>query len=177
MSVAANRYARALMDVLYPEKAEAGRQQLQEFLALLNNQPDARRFLENPTTAVDRRKRLLKEIFDALSLDRRVANFIGILVDRDRLPILEKIIEAYQKLLDDRLGILRARVTAAYSLNTSEQRELMARLERATGKQVRMEVAVDPSLIGGVIAQVGSTIYDGSVRHQLQAFKSRVVED
>ena len=165
------------MDVLYPEKAEAGRQQLQEFLALLNNQPDARRFLENPTTAVDRRKRLLKEIFDALSLDRRVANFIGILVDRDRLPILEKIVEAYQKLLDDRLGILRARVTAAYSLNTSEQRELMARLERATGKQVRMEVAVDPSLIGGVIAQVGSTIYDGSVRHQLQAFKSRVVED
>src|SRR6266850_645292 len=145
MSVAANRYARALMDVLYPEKAEAGRQQLQEFLALLNNQPDARRFLENPTTAVDRRKRLLKEIFDALSLDRRVANFIGILVDRDRLPILEEIIEVYQKLLDDRLGIVRARVTAAYSLNTSEQRELMARLERATGKQVRMEVAVDPT--------------------------------
>ena len=165
------------MDVLYPEKAEAGLQQLQEFLSLLNEQPDARRFLENPTTAGDRRKRLLKEIFDALSLDRRVANFIAILVDRDRLPVLEEIIETFQKLLDDRLGILRARVTAAYSLNVSEQRELVARLERATGKQVRMEVAVDPSLIGGVIAQVGSTIYDGSVRQQLQAFKSRLVED
>ena len=162
------------MDVLYPEKAEAGLQQLQEFLSLLNDQADARRFLENPTTAGDRRKRLLKEIFDALSLDRRVGNFIGI---RDRLPVLEEIIGAYQKLLDDRLGILRARVTAAHSLNTSEQRELAARLERATGKQVRMEVAVDPSLIGGVIAQVGSTIYDGSVRRQLQAFKNRVVEE
>jgi len=165
------------MDVLYPEKAQPGLQQLQEFLSLLNEQPDARRFLENPTTAGDRRKRLLKEIFDALSLDRRVANFIGILVDRDRLPVLEEIIEAYQKLLDDRLGILRARVTAAHSLNAFEQRDLVARLERATGKQIRMEVAVDPSLIGGVIAQVGSTIYDGSVRRQLQAFKSRLVEE
>src|SRR6266481_5993754 len=99
MSVAANRYARALMDVLYPEKAEAGLQQLQEFLSLLKDQPDARRFLENPTTAAERRRRLLKEIFDALSVDRRVANFIGILVDRDRLPVLEEIIETFQKLL------------------------------------------------------------------------------
>jgi F-type H+-transporting ATPase subunit delta len=177
MSVAANRYARALIDVLYPEKAEAGIQQLQEFLSLLNDQPDARRFLENPTMAGDRRKRLLKEIFDALSLDRRVANFIGILADRDRLPILEEVIEAYQKFLDERLGIVRARVTSAHSLDALQQRELAARLQQATGKQIRMEVAVDPSLIGGVVAQVGSTIYDGSVRQQLQAFKSRLLEE
>jgi len=177
MSVAANRYAKALMDVLYPEKAEAGIQQLQDFLSLLNDQPDARRFLENPTMAGDRRKRMLKEIFDALSLDRRVANFIGILADRARLPILEEIIQAYQKLLDERLGILRARVTSAYSLDAAQQRELAARLEQVTGKQIRMEVAVDPSLIGGMVAQVGTTIYDGSVRQQLQAFKSRLVEE
>jgi len=177
MSVAANRYARALMDVLYPEKADAGLRQLRAFLSLLNDQPDARRFLENPTVAGERRKRLLKEVFDALSLDRRVANFTGILVDRDRLPILEEIVEAYQKLLDERLGIIRARVTAAYSLNHSEQQELTTRLEQATGKQIRMEVAVDPSLIGGVVAQVGSTIYDGSVRQRLEAFKTRLVEE
>src|SRR2546426_11189467 len=177
MSVAANRYAKALMDVLYPEKAESGIQQLQDFLSLLNDQPDARRFLENPTMAGDRRKRMLKEICDALSLDRRVANFIGILADRARLPILEEIIQAYQKLLDERLGIVRARVTSAYLLDHSEQQRLAARLEQATGKQIRMEVTVDPSLIGGVVAQVGSTIYDGSVRQQLEAFKTRLVEE
>src|SRR5919108_1273048 len=177
MSVAANRYARALMDVLYPDKTETGLQQLQNFLSLLNDQPDARRFLENPTMAGDRRKRMLKEIFDALSLDRRVANFIGILADRDRLPILEEIIQAYQKLLDERLGILRARVTSAYSMDARQQQDLVRRLEQVTGKQIRMEVAVDPSLIGGMVAQVGSTIYDGSVRQQLQAFKSRLVEE
>src|SRR5206468_252690 len=150
MSVVANRYARALIDVLYPENAEAGLQQLGDFISLLNDQQAARRFLENPTMAGERRRRLLKEIFDALNLERRVANFIGILVDRDRLPILEEIVEAYQKLLDERLGIIRARVTAAYSLNHSEQQELTTRLEQATGKQIRMEVAVDPALIVGV---------------------------
>src|SRR3989442_14228312 len=159
MSVAANRYAKALMDVLYPEKAEAGIQQLQDFLSLLNDQPDARRFLQNPTMTGDRRKRMLKEIFDALSLDRRVANFVGILADRDRLPILEEIFQAYQKLLDERLGILRARVTSAHSLDASEQRELAARLERVIGKQFLIEVAVDPSLIGRLVGQVGWNIY------------------
>jgi F-type H+-transporting ATPase subunit delta len=177
MSVAANRYARALIDVLYPEKAEVGHQQLQQFLSLLNDQPDLRRFLENPTTAGERQKRLLREISSALKMDQKLANFIGILVDRDRLPILEEIVETYQKFLDEKLGIVRARVTSAQSLDFGQQKELTARLEKATGKQIRMEVAVDPSLIGGVVAQVGSTIYDGSVRQQLQAFKNRLAEE
>jgi F-type H+-transporting ATPase subunit delta len=175
--VAANRYARALIDVLYPDKAEAGYQQLQQFLSLLDEHPDARRFLENPTTAGERRRRMLKEIFSASKMDQKVANFIGILADRDRLPILEEVVETYQKFLDEKLGIVRARVTSAHALDGGQQQELTARLEKATGKQVRMEVAVDPSLIGGVVAQVGSTIYDGSVRQQLQAFKSRLSEE
>ena len=177
MSVAANRYARALMDVLYPDHAELGLQQLQSFLTLLTEQPEARTFLENPTMAGGRRNRLLKEISDALSFNRKVSNFINILADRNRLSILEEVVEEYQKLLDDRLGIVRARVTAARSLDPVQHRELESKLEQITGKQVRMEVAVDPSLIGGVIAQVGSTIYDGSVRQQLQAFKSRLIEE
>jgi len=72
---------------------------------------------------------------------------------------------------------VRARVTSAQSLDPGQQKELSARLEKATGKQIRMEVAVDPSLIGGVVAQVGSTIYDGSVRQRLQTFKNRLAEE
>jgi len=163
--------------VLYPEKAEAGLQQLQEFPTLITEEANARRFLENPTMAGERRKRLMKEISGALSLDQRVANFVGILVDRDRLPDLEEIVQTYQKFLDEKLGIIRARVTSAHSLDAAQQKDLAVRLERATGKQVRMEVAVDPTLIGGVVAQVGSTIYDGSVRQQLQAFRNRLAEE
>ena len=175
MSVAANRYAKALMDVLYPEKAEVGLQQLVDFAGLLKEQPDAGRLLQNPALSGERRKRLLKEISDALGFDRRVANFIDILIDRNRLPIIEEVITAYQKMLDDRLGIVKAMDTSARPLDAAQRKELTAKLEKITGKQVRMEVAVDPSLIGGVVAQVGSTIYDGSVRQQLQAFKSRLI--
>ena len=112
---------------------------------------------------------------DALNFDRRVSNFINILIDRNRLPLFDEIIAEYQRLLDQRLGTVRARVTSAQTLDATQHQELAARLAEVTGKQVIMEVAVDPSLIGGVVAQVGSTIYDGSVRQQLQAFKSRLV--
>jgi F-type H+-transporting ATPase subunit delta len=165
------------MDVLFPEKAAAGLEQLQRFAALLKDQPGARIFLENPTMAGERRNRMLKEISDALSLDRRVTNFVNILAERNRLPALDEIIQEYQRLLDEKTGIVRARVTSAGTLDPAQQRELVNKLEQVTGKQVRMEVAVDPSLIGGVIAQVGSTVFDGSVRQQLQAFKNRLVEE
>jgi F-type H+-transporting ATPase subunit delta len=177
MSVAANRYARALIEALYPEKAEAGAEQIQSFAAVLKDHPEGRILLQNPAMGGDRRQRLMKEISSALGLDRRVSNFVNILIDRNRLPLLDEIIAEYQRLLDQRMGIVRARVTTAQTLEAGQHRELAARLAEVTGKQVRMEVAVDPALIGGVIAQVGSTIYDGSVRQQLQAFKSRLVEE
>ena len=174
MSVAANRYATALIDALYPDKAEDGLRQLQQFAALLEEQPDSRRFLQNPALAGERRTRLLNEISAAWGFDRRVSNFINILTARNRLPIFEEIIEEYQRLMDKRLGIVRAHVTSAQALNPNQQQELMRKFEQITGKQVRMNVSVDPSLIGGVVAQVGSTIYDGSVQQQLKAFKTRL---
>ena len=176
MSVAANRYARALMDVLYPDQAAAGLHQLENFRSLMNEQPEARRLLQNPTLSGDRRKRLLKEIAGALGFERRVANFVDILIDKNRLALLDEIIEAYEKFLDERLGFVRAIVRAAHPLSPAEQTELAAKLQKLTGKQVRMEVTVDPSLIGGIVAQVGSTIYDGSVREQLRAFKSTLID-
>src|SRR5262249_1160193 len=107
MSVAANRYARALIDVLEADQAEAGFHQLQSFAALLKEQPDSRRFLQNPAMTGQRRERVLNEIVAALGLDRRVGNFIRILANRNRLPILEEILVEYQRLMDSRLGIVR----------------------------------------------------------------------
>jgi len=175
MGAAANRYARALIDVLYPETAEAGLQQLQSFEALLKEQPDARRIFENPTIPVERRKQLLQEISGALGFDRRVANFANILIERNRLAILDEIIDAYQRFLDERMGVVRATVTVAQPLDEVQQKAIQSRLENATGKYVRMNVTIDPSLLGGVVAQVDGTIYDGSIRQQLQAFKNRLI--
>src|SRR5262245_26419402 len=139
MSAAAKRYARALIDVLYPDKAEEGFYQLQSLASLLTNQPDARRFLLNPAMVGERRDRLQREIAEALGFDRRVTNFARILIERNRLTLLEEIIREYQQLMDDRLGIARAQVTAARPLDTSQQRELTSKLEEIEGKKIRMD--------------------------------------
>src|SRR4051812_4285099 len=111
MSVAANRYARALLDVLYPKDAETGYNQLSRFDALLAADPEARRLLENPTVAAERRKGLVKDIMNAMSPFPQLRNFIDILIDRTRLHLLHEITGTYQKYLDQKLGIVRASVT------------------------------------------------------------------
>ncbi|HLQ76286.1 MAG TPA: ATP synthase F1 subunit delta [Terriglobia bacterium] len=177
MSVAANRYAKALLDVLYPANAEIGLDQLVKFSALLESQHQMRQLFENPTVAADRRKAVFGTIADSLAYQSSVRNFLNLLIERNRLDLLSDIVSAYQKLLDEKLGLVRAHVTSATPLDAAQQRELAAKLESVTGKQVRVELSVDPSLIGGVVAQVGSTIYDGSIRQQLQAFKHRLIHD
>jgi F-type H+-transporting ATPase subunit delta len=175
MSVAANRYAKALMDVLYPVgAAETGLAELQRFSALLKEQPDAVRALENPTIPAARRQALLKTIGETLGFSQHVRSFLDLLVDRNRLDIIQSILDAYQKMMDDRLGIVRAMVTSAQQLDSASQSQLAMRLESVTGKRVVMQVSVDPSLIGGVVAQVGSTVYDGSIRQQLKTFRNRL---
>jgi len=177
MSVAANRYARALIDALYPAKAEAGREQLVRLNALLDEKPEARRLFENPTVPGDKRKAFLKEIADALGFSSEIRNFIGILIDRNRLDLLGEITKAYGRFLDEKSGIVRADVITAKPLDGAAERELVASLEKATGKQVRMKVSVDPALLGGVVARVGSTIYDGSLLQQLKSFKARLAQE
>jgi len=177
MSVAASRYAKALLDVLYPAKAEAGRGQLLQFASVLSQQQDARLFLENPTVSAEKRKDLVGKIGDALTLDTPIRNFLGLLIGRNRLDLLDEIVSTYDALLDEKLGIVRARITSALELDPGQRDEVAARLQELTGKKVRMEVSIDPDLIGGLVAQVGSTIYDGSIRQQLQAFRNNLTQD
>src|SRR5262245_55046680 len=177
MSVAANRYARALIDALPPAKAEEGYEQLVRLNEVLDKEAEARKLFENPTVPVERRKRLLKKIADEIVVSTQVRNFIDLLIERNRLALLHEIIRAYQKFLDERLGIVRASVTSARPLDDGQRRELTAKLEKATGKRVRMEVSVDHNLLGGVVARVGSTIYDGTLLQQLKAVRETLVEE
>jgi F-type H+-transporting ATPase subunit delta len=177
MSVAATRYAKALLDVLYPNRAEMGREQLIKFASVLSQQSDARLVLENPTVSPERRKELLNKIGDALTLDAPIRNFLGLLVERNRLDLTDEIVSTYEALLDEKLGVVKARITSALELDSRQREEVAARLQALTGKKVRMEVSVDPSLIGGLVAQVGSTIYDGSIRQQLQTFRNSLTQD
>lgn len=177
MSVAARRYAKALLDVLYPAKAEMGLEQLKGFATVLSQQNDARLVFENPTVSNERRKDLLNKVGNAMKLDAPILNFLGILIDRNRLDLLNEIITTYETSFDEKRGVVQARITSANELSPTQQSEVAARLQAATGKKVRLQVSVDPSLIGGLVAQVGSTIYDASIRQQLQTFRNSLTQD
>jgi F-type H+-transporting ATPase subunit delta len=177
MSVAARRYAKALLDVLYPAKAETGLEQLRNFSTMLSQQADAKLVFENPTISTERRKDLLNKVGDALKLDTPIRNFVGILIDRNRLDSLDEVISTYAGLLDERLGVVQAHVTSALALDAAQQDQVAAKLQALTGKKVKMEISVDPALIGGIVAKVGSTIYDGSLRTQLQTFKESLTQN
>lgn len=179
MAVVSDRYARALFDALSvnePDGAvDAGMEQLEAIAAVLSRYPDARQILINPVFPPERRETFLADLGNVLGLDSRVGKLLVLLVERRRLDLLDEIIEQYRRRVDQQKGIVRAAVTTAAPLDETARRRVAERLEQALGKRVVMSVNDDPSLIGGVVVQVGSTVYDGSLRQYLAGVKNRLL--
>jgi F-type H+-transporting ATPase subunit delta len=178
MAVVANRYARALLEALCQDNSpgpDAGHEQLIQIRQLLDTEPDARKLLVNPVIPPERRDQFLSEIGQALGLDGRVLRLLAMIVERRRLNILNDLIDNYQKMLDERNGIVRALVTSAAPLSEAEQRDIALRLEKSLGQRVVMDVREDPTLIGGLVVRIGSTVYDGSLRQHLEGFRERLL--
>jgi len=177
MNVVSQRYARALIDALPSEHAEVGLKQLRQLGDILDAEADARKLLMNPAVPPENRARFIEKLAVALGLEKAVRNLFALLVERRRLAILGEIAVAYQKLLDERTGIIRVRVTSTTPLGVSEQGQLRERLERSTGKRIIMELDEDPEIIGGLIVRIGSTVMDASLRQQLAGFGQRLLAD
>lgn len=178
MAVVSSRYARALIEALAQDNTpgpDAGFGQLEAIRAFLDAEPDALKLLINPVIPPARRDEFITDMGSALQLDSRVLRLLRLIVERRRLAILDEVIEAYRNMLDERSGIVRAVVTAASPLKQSEQQAISAKLELSLGQQVVMEVQEDPSLIGGLVVQIGSTVYDGSLLQGLKGFKEKLL--
>ncbi len=177
-SVVVNRYANALADVvLAPESdvrpAEAI-EQLRSFDDAVQGSRALRSVLASPAIPVARKRAVIKDIAGKLGLARVVRNFILVLSDHRRAAGLAQMVDAFEVLLDERLGFIRAEVTSAFQLDRDQQGELSRQLGKLAGAQVRMRFTVDPELIGGVTAKIGSRVYDGSVRGQLAEMSRRL---
>jgi F-type H+-transporting ATPase subunit delta len=129
---------------------------------------------ESPAIPAEQKRRLLDAIIERSAMLRPVRNFVAVLIDHGRISEVEQIARQFQTELNHRLGIVEAEVTSARPLAEAESRELLAEVERVTGKRVSAEYKIDPSLIGGAAIRVGSTVYDGSVRGQLQKMKEQL---
>jgi F-type H+-transporting ATPase subunit delta len=176
---AANRYARALLDVAVKEGADVKliERQLADFAALFDDHPALAKALWNPAIPVQRKRAAVNELIDRLKPTSILAKLLQLLGDRDRLVLLPDLLQAYRERLLDHLKIVRAEVTTAVKLSADRAKAVEQSLARVTGRTVTLETRVDPAIIGGVVARVGSTVYDGSVTTQLQKMKERLVEN
>ena len=176
MSAVASRYARAFADVVFDAKLDPKQvtEQLGVIVELFRSNLDLRRVWESPAIAAEQKRGLLDAIIEREAILRPVRNFVAVLIDHGRIPEIEPIARQFQTELNHRLGIVEAEVTSARPLEEAESRELLAEVARVTGKQVSAEYKIDPSLIGGATIRVESTVYDGSVRGQLQKMKEQL---
>src|SRR5260370_35696477 len=152
-------------------------QELHGIEALLKESDQLRRVLENPSIPGDRKRAVLDAITVRLGTTRQVRNFIAVLTDHRRLPLFGEILKQLEQELNDRQGIADAQVSSARQLSAPEKQMIEAEITNMTGeKKVRARYEQDPSLLGGAVVQVGSTIYDWSVKGQLERIREQLVE-
>jgi F-type H+-transporting ATPase subunit delta len=180
-SAIASRYANALADVVTGGAAALDPQQavreLRSFQAVMGGSAELRNALTSPAVSPSRKRAVVGRLADNLQVARVVRNFLFVLIDHRRIDALAQIIEDFERLVDERLGFTRAEISSAQEMNDPQRRALVAELERLTGKRVRPRFAVDESLIGGAVARIGSTVYDGSVKAQLETLGRRLAAE
>jgi F-type H+-transporting ATPase subunit delta len=176
MASVASTYARAFADVVFGAHLDAGRavNGLRQIAALLSQSQDLRRVWENPAVPADQKRKLLDAIVQREGIERPVRNLVAVLIDQRRLPFLSRIIEQLEKELDARMGFTEAQISSARELAEAERRALESQIAKTTGKKVRASYGLDPSLLGGAVVRIGSTIYDGSVKGQLERIKEAI---
>jgi F-type H+-transporting ATPase subunit delta len=182
MSLAiANRYARALADLVFapssPVEPEQAIEQLRTLESLLTQSRELHEILLTPAVPPPRKRAVVSRLAAESGVTPLVRNFLFVVIDHRRTAMLGDIRQAFEVLLDERLGIVRANVSSAHELTGTQQERLRDALARVTGKQVRCGYSVESDLLGGLLVRVGSRVYDGSVRGQLEALRHRLVEE
>jgi F-type H+-transporting ATPase subunit delta len=172
----ASTYARAFADVVLSAHLDANRAVggLRRIAGLLAESVELRRVWENPAVPAEQKRRLLDAIVHQDGIERHVRNLVAVLIDHRRVQFLERITQQLEKELDARMGFADAQVTSARELGDAEKRALEAQIEKVTGKKVRARFGLDASLLGGAVVRVGSTIYDGSVKGQLEKIREAI---
>jgi F-type H+-transporting ATPase subunit delta len=171
----ARRYASALADVVVAQnEALAVRQELAVWEQMIVTNPLLQEVFKNPTIPYEQKRNVLSELIARTKVRPTTANFLQVLLRNQRLAELHEVNKRFVQVLDDRAGVVGAHVTSARPIAESQKRSLEEKLVTMTGKDVRLSFSTDESLIGGMVTRIGSTVYDGSVRNQLQQLGARL---
>jgi F-type H+-transporting ATPase subunit delta len=168
----ARKYAKALLAIGKEDgQAEVYKEELAGFANLMAENKELEQAISNPLYDTESRKKVLDAVVEKVGPSRTMASFLALLFDKGRIQYLGDIYRYYEKLTDELANIVRADVVSAVELPDETVEKIKAALSEQTGKEVTIEKAVDPSLIGGVVTRIGDLVLDGSVRTQLMSLK------
>lgn len=176
MASVTSRYARAFADVVVGQKLEVNsvREELRAVVATVSASKELRDVMESPAIPHDQKLRLLDAIASEMGLVTAVRNFVAVLIDHGRIPMLAQIARQFEIELNNRLGLAEAEITSSRELSPEEKKGMEEQIARMTGKRVQARYALDKAILGGAVVKIGSTIYDGSVRGQLRRMKEQL---
>ena len=178
MKSANYQYAHALADVAMGQGDSALiAEQLAGFGIAFQESAELRNFLTSPAVKPESKHAVLEKIVERLGASKIVRNFLFIVADHQRFQILPEIITAFEEVLRQRQGIAEAEVSSAVELTMAQKTELTQGLERLTGKKIDPKYSLDPSLLGGAVARIGDTVYDGSIKKQLKEMSARLAAE
>lgn len=168
------RYTKALFQLAHETgEEETIGQEVEEFFAAYGGS-ELHQVLTNPAFAIGTRKKVLNQVAQSQQLSALTTHFLGLLLDRDRLPYLTGIVSRYRRLLNEAKGRIEAKVVSASALAPEIFEQLRARLRRISGKEVILHQETDSSLLGGLLVELEGKVYDGSIRTQLEKMKQRI---
>ena len=175
---AAVRYARALFDVsLKDGDLRTAASDLDEFAKLVDEHPTLRRVLFASAVRPPTKRAIINDLrYRFRAVSPTVTRLLTVLADRGRLALLPDIVRFYRARVFEHLGVVDAQVTTAQPLSRQQDDAIRKRLAGAGGRDVRMTSVVDPDILGGVVARIGSTVYDGSVAGHLERMRQTLVE-
>lgn len=179
MATVINTYARAFADVVMSAKLDPQRTlaEAKQIVALTVENRMLREVWDNPSIPAEQKRGVLDGIVQRTGISRPMRNFMAVLIDKGRTRLLAEIVTQFAQDLNQRLGIAEAEITTARELNKDERAMLESDLERVVGKKIKASYEQDPAVLGGAIARVGGTIYDGSVKGQLERIRQQLVNN
>jgi F-type H+-transporting ATPase subunit delta len=172
------QYAKAFADIAIAQGApQTAVKQLADFGEAFAESRELRNFLGSPAVDLQAKHRVIEKIAARQGAGRIVRNFVFVILDHHRAHLLPEIIAGVQAVVRQRQGIAEAEISSAVELSSAQKTDLAKTLSRLTGKRIEAKYSLDPALLGGAIARVGDTIYDGSLRSRLAEMRTRLAEE
>ncbi len=167
--IIAERYAKAMMDVIKGSAVDNIIAELKQISTIVENSDELKKTFYNPSIAMKFKKNILSRLLDRLKPDASAKNFIYLILRKNRIRYLGKIVLALENLSDKITNRAKIRIKTALKLDEKEVETLKKRFAEFTKKDIMLDIQVEPELIGGIVAQIGSTVFDGSIKNQLRA--------